>query len=117
MTELMLRDYCITCGATIRDAVAVIERNAARCCIVLGPDQKVIGVFSEGDVMRCLLRGTDLHTPLRQVIRPTFVSLRSRDMDAALDRIRTGITLIPVLDDEFRLTDVITLGDVLQLVS
>jgi CBS domain-containing protein len=110
--QRQLTDYCVREGATMHDAVAVIQRNGSRCCIVVGDTGKVVGVFSEGDVMRALLRGTGLHVPLRSLIQPSFVYLRERDLDAAREHVRDGISLVPVLDEEFRLVDVIRISDV-----
>ena len=99
--------------ATMRDAITVIQRNESRCAVVRGHAGKVVGVFSEGDVLRALLRGTDIHAPLRNLLRPSFVYLRERNLDEARGHFRRGISLLPVLDSEFNLRDVLTVQDIL----
>jgi CBS domain-containing protein len=108
-----LEDYCVGEHATMQDAIAVIQKNRSRCAIVRSREGKVVGVFSEGDVLRALLRGSSVMAPLANLMRPTFVSLKSRDMLAAHEHFLRGLPLIPVLDEEFRLMDVITVTDAL----
>jgi CBS domain-containing protein len=107
-----LQDFWIRDSATMEDAITVIQKNNSRCVVVVGGGQKVVGVFSEGDVLRAILAGTDVHTPLRALMKPSFRYLHQRDLAQARKLIMEGITLIPVLSQDFRLQDVLTLGDV-----
>jgi CBS domain-containing protein len=104
--------YRVSDSSTMHDAISVIQRNESRCAVVCRPDGKVIGVFSEGDVMRALLDGVQVRAPLRNLMRPSFTFFTSRDLEAARPLFLDGMTLIPVVDQDFRLTSVITLQDV-----
>lgn len=108
----LLSNFLISESATIEDAIALIQKNNSRCVIVSGRDRKVVGVFSEGDVLRAVLAGVDIHTPLRGLIKPSFQYLQTRDLTAARKMLLTGTTLIPVVNEEFELESVITLRDV-----
>ena len=111
----MTQKYCIFEKQTIKKAISVIHKNKMRCALVLNDHQKLVGVFSEGDVIFSLLNGIDIHTPLQAVIRPTFFYLKERDMLKAFRLVKKeGVTLIPIIDDDFRLVDVITLFDVME---
>ena len=106
-------DLVVYEGQTILDAVRVIEANFVRCAVVVNEEDKVVGVFSEGDVMRALLRGVDMHVQLQQCLPGNFHYLKDEDYPAALRLFRKkGITLLPILDDEFKLHDVITVYDI-----
>jgi CBS domain-containing protein len=107
-----LQDFWVRDSATMEDAITLIQKNNSRCVVVVGVSQKVVGVFSEGDVLRAVLAGTDVHTPLRALIKPSFRYLHRRDVTAARRLFMDGITLVPVLNDDFRLQDVLTLRDV-----
>jgi CBS domain-containing protein len=98
----------------MEDAIAMIQRNNSRCVVVIGTGQKVVGVFSEGDVLRAILAKIDVHTPLRSLIKPSFRYLRTRDLAAARKLLIHGIALVPVIDEEFRLQSVILLEHVLE---
>src|SRR5437588_11422266 len=102
-----LEPYTVSHNATLLDAVEKIAGNKTRCVVVLD-GAKVVGVLSEGDVIRALLRGTDTHTVLSQVIKPSFVYMNDRDRARAFELFRRFLfTLIPVVDRSFRLCDVI----------
>jgi CBS domain-containing protein len=99
-------------SATMQEAIAMIQKNNSRCVVVVGVNQKVVGTFSEGDVLRAILAGVDVHTPLRNLVKPSFHYLTTRDLKAAKQLLLNGITLVPVIDHEFRLRSCIVLEDV-----
>jgi CBS domain-containing protein len=107
-----LENFWVRESATMQEAIAQIQKNNSRCVVVVGAQNKVVGVFSEGDVLRAILAGTDVHTPLRSLIKPSFRYLHQRDIAAARKLLIAGIALVPVLDADFRLTDVLTLQDI-----
>ena len=104
--------YCISYSATMGEAIAAIQMNCSRCVVVIGKNDKVIGVFSEGDVLRAILAGTDLHAPLCNLIKPSFRYIQEMDRNAARRLFLSGISLIPFLDQDFRLKSVLTMNDV-----
>ena len=111
-------EFVVPQNATLLDAVQRIQGNHSRAVMVTereGEEDKIIGVISEGDVMRALLHGVDVHAPLEGFLRPDFKFLRERDLAQALRLFsRFGITMVPVVDPHFRLLDVVTLRDVLE---
>lgn len=109
---LDLEQYCVHASATMMDAIGVIQNNNSRCVVVLNEHQKVIGMFSEGDVLRAILAGTDVYTPINSLIKPSFYYLRSHDIKAARNLILSGITVIPVINDHHHLESVITIKDI-----
>lgn len=104
--------FTIPATATLLDAVEAISRNKSRAVLVQR-GEKIIGVISEGDILRALLDGDDIRAPLEARLNYAFHYLRQRDMTQARRMARDKLfTLIPVLDEEMRLVDVITLRDV-----
>ena len=111
-----LKDFTIGSQSTILDATAKIERNRSRAVVVL-KDKRVVGIISEGDIMRALLQGVDVFAPIQEFMRYDLKHLHEPDMREALHLFQLhGFSLLPVIDDDFRLLDIITLGDVLQRV-
>jgi CBS domain-containing protein len=108
-----LNYYTVESSGTLLNAVEAIARNKSRCVVVIEHD-KAVGVISEGDLVRALLRGTDIYSPMYPFINHGFVFLSDRDFGRALMLFQThGISLIPILDEMLKLTDVLTLSDVL----
>ena len=117
MSVHRISEYTVPDSATLLDAVNVIAYNQSRCAITVS-GVKVTGIISEGDIMRGLLKGADIHAPLAGFTNPSFKFIRSRDLDAALDLFREhGISLVPVLDLDFSLLSVVLLSDVLDKVK
>jgi CBS domain-containing protein len=110
--------YTVEQSQRIMDAISVIQGNLTRCVVVVNADQTVVGVFSEGDVLRTVLQGTDLYTPLSTVVKPFFRYMNERDMCQAMQLFKEyGITLIPVLTEDFKLKDIITIFDIMNNVK
>ena len=107
-------DYTVSQHATLLDAVQRINRNHSRAVMIV-EEQKVIGVISEGDIMRALLQGVDIHAPLAPFAQPGFKFLNEKDLAKALEIFtRHGITMLPVVDEEFHIKDIVTLREVLE---
>ena len=110
-----LINYYVNEDETIKEAMSVIRGNESRCVIVLNDADKVVGVFTEGDILKAILKNININTPLKEVVKPTFHYINERDIKKALELIKEfGIILIPVIGKDFKLKDVITLSDVLE---
>lgn len=101
-------------SATILDTARAIQQNNLRC-VFLTDGEKVVGVCSQGDIMKALLRGGNVHMPVEKIAIMNFRYLRESDWVTAQRWIRElGITMVPILNEDFRLIDVITLPMVLD---
>jgi CBS domain-containing protein len=106
--------FTVDINSTIYQALERIQLNKSRCVLVVERG-KVLGTCSEGDVVRALLRGSSVYTPLVDVLNPAFIYLTMRDLAKAQELFaRHLLSLIPIVDSEFQLKDVITLGDLLR---
>ncbi len=113
---MALENFTVPETATLLDAVEVIDHNHCRCAMVMR-GEKVVGIISEGDIMRTLLGGVSIHSPLAERANPSFKFLEKPDDEAALRLFREhGISLVPVVDNDMKLTDVVTLREVLERV-
>lgn len=101
-------------NGTLIEAVKKIDQNRSRAVIVLS-GEKVIGIISEGDIMRALLKGANLHAPISSFMVYSFKFLKEREMNLAYQMVKKHLfTLVPVVDQDLKLVDVITLRDVLE---
>lgn len=111
-----LNYYTVENTGTLLDVAETIAKNNSRCVVVIDKG-KAVGVISEGDLVRALLRGTDIYSPMKPFIQHGFVFLEEKDFSRALEIFQArGISLIPILDQNFALKDVITLKDLLSRV-
>jgi CBS domain-containing protein len=114
---MKLNLYTVESNGTLLDAAKAIAKNRSRCVVVMN-SKKLVGVISEGDLIRALLRDTDIHSKMDPFIQHGIFFLYERNMVKALEIFRThGISLIPIVNSELGLEDVITIQDILSQVS
>lgn len=106
--------FKLPASGTVLDAADKIDRNHLRCVFVV-EGEKVIGVCSQGDIIRMLLHGGSEYTPVEKVMKHSFMYLHEKDWKKAFELIKQfGITVIPILDEDFRLKDMITLPMIME---
>ena len=106
--EILISDH-----ESIKAAASQILGASVRCVVVTNEQGMVKGVFSEGDILRAIVQGVDLHTPLKSIMQPSFHYLHKKDLKEAFRLFKKfGMTLVPVVDKNFILQDVITIHDV-----
>lgn len=111
----MLEKYCVNENYTIKEVLEQFENSNDRVAIVVNNSGKVIGVVSQGDILRALSAGTDLYVQINQIIRNSFLHLYSRDLQEAYAIFRKKkITLLPVISYDNELISVITLDDIFE---
>ncbi len=109
-----LDKYSIPASYTLLQAVERIELNDSHPVVVI-QDKKVLGLVSQGDIAKALIRGTDLHAPISEATNRSFKFLKQYDEHEAFNIFKERhFTLLPVLNENFELVGVITLSDLLN---
>lgn len=117
MNEDNLTAFVLSEDASLQEAMARIETNSSRCVVLVTDAGKAVATLSEGDIIRALLRGADLHARCKPFAEPGFRFLSDRDFVQATELVARGITVIPVVDSEMHLTSVLTIPDVISHIS
>ena len=108
-----MNKYCVRADYTIKEVIEVIDANQDRVAVVLSKNDKVIGVVSQGDIIRALVSGGNLYSQVETLVKPSFFYLVGRDLEKAYSIFKkTQITMLPILDEDFYLIDVINLQDI-----
>lgn len=106
--------HSISTDATLLDALARLNALSGGAMTLFAVDAqgRVEGTVTDGDIRRALLAGARLDSPVSEACRRSFRSVRKAAIDPAdLRRFRTeGISLVPVLDDDRHLVEVIDLS-------
>jgi len=91
-------------GATVGDALAALDAGAAGIVLAVDAGQRLVGLATDGDIRRALLRGVTLGDPVAPVLNRRFVSVQDSHSRAdALDLMRARrIDAVPVLDEAGR---------------
>lgn len=108
-----LDNVCIGPDATVRNALETIDRGASAIALVTDETGKLLGVLTDGDVRRALLRGAELGDRVHEFANasPHVVS-PAATRASVLDLMRTlRISEVPVVDDSGKLVGLHTLTD------
>ncbi|SRR5258708_2783982 len=99
--------YIAEASTSLRDALVLIDENKRRSIIIVSAD-RVVGTLSDGDARRALLDGHLMETPVASLMNTNFVFVRVGEERVAVDIFAAGhVFLVPVVDDENRLVDVL----------
>ncbi len=97
---------------------AIAEGMVGLVIVLDAETQKVVGVYSDGDLRRSILNKIDIHkTPISEVMTKSYVAANSEDMAAeAFAKMRDSkISAIPVFDGDDRLVGVLSMAELLNL--
>lgn len=113
--NMELDRYCVGERYTIKEVLEQFESYNHRVAIVTNASGKVIGVVSQGDILRALSAGQNLYTPVNQIIQNSFLHLYEKDMEKAYPIFKKKkISLLPVIDQSNKLIDFITIEDIYE---
>ena len=91
-------------GGTIREAMAALDRGAGRIALAVDGDGRLVGVATDGDIRRALLRGHTLDDPIAAILTRHYISIDAgANRNDALEFLRARrIAAVPVIDADRR---------------
>ena len=111
-----LKELTIGPGATIREAMAAIDRGALGIALVVHGG-RLAGTVTDGDARRAILRGSQLDEPVSTIMtrEPTIATTRM-DMQAIRQLfIQSKLRHVPVVDDHGMLKTLLTAAQSLSV--
>ena len=106
------RRFIIRESATIEDALLAITENRHGAAVVADANNIFVGVVSDGDIRRAIVRGATTLAPITKCVNMNTVTLRKgaglTNQSRQLFSEHPEITLIPVLDAHNHVRDVIS---------
>lgn len=113
-----MNKYCVRDNYTLFEVIESFQKNHDRVACVLNSNEKIIGVVSQGDIIRALCDGVSMRAKVDKIIRSSFIFLKERDLERAYTIFKKEkITMLPIVDDDFRLVSVITLIDIFEYIE
>lgn len=89
--------------------IEAIESSAAQIAFIVGSNQKLLGIMTNGDVRRFLLRGGTTGSPVTECMNREFHAVAKKSpREEVLKLFDLGYRAIPVIDDEGILIDFVT---------
>ncbi len=85
--------------------------------VIVDPDERVIGVFTDGDLRRTFDKQLDVHsTPMSAVMTPACKTIGPRELAAEAVHLMEvyRITALPVTDEQGRLVGALNVHDLFR---
>ncbi|HYD28118.1 nucleotidyltransferase family protein [Brevundimonas sp.] len=103
--------------ATFRDALVSIDATGAGMALIVDGERRLLGVLSDGDLRRALIRGAGLEdAALTGANREPYCIDQHQDRAATLAMLRAhGLRQLPVLDAARRVVGLTTVSDFLNI--
>ena len=120
VSELVRRaPITVTPLATVEEAVKLMHREGVGSVVVVSPEGKVLGIFTERDLVRLIGEGKPLTTMIGDVMTRDPVTVYEDDTvtKAVMLMAEKRIRHLPVVDREGRLKGVISARDVASVLA
>ena len=106
----------VTTDTTLHNTLFVMTSGRLGMAVIVDDNNKVVGIFTDGDLRRCLEKKIDLETPMSEIMTPNpkQVSKTMRASDALSLMNEKAISQLLIVDDEQQLEGVISIHDLLQ---
>jgi len=105
-TRRELDSLTVPADATVMTALQVIDRNRMGIAFVVDDRRVVVGVTTDGDIRSAIVRGSNLHSRVSDVMTRQFTSARTgMTPDEIRARLPGRTRVMPVVDAEGRLVN------------
>jgi len=115
---LKLTDILVNEKKTIKEAIKIIDQCALGIAFIIDDDNKFVGVVTDGDIRRALIKGTSLECTIQQIMNKSPISVKKQYTSEEIfqiikhDDIRRKMPLhgsirIPVVDEKSRIIDIL----------
>jgi len=101
---------------SIQTTIEVLHTGGNRIALVVDDDGKLLGVVTDGDIRRALIRHTDMECAVEKIMNSTpITALKSKSADKIMSMMKNGSLLhIPLVDKQGLLVGLETLQHLLE---
>lgn len=112
-----IKEFIVAPENNISSVIEQILINGHRAVIVI-KKKKVLGIVSEGDILKALIYKKKLHTKAENIMNKSFKFLKSYDDKKAKEIFRKHlVSFIPIVNSRMELVKIITLEEFLKKIK
>ena len=102
-------------GHTVRDAIKTMSEHNVSGIFVLDENNKLVSIFTERDIVRCMSKNTDLNEVIKNVMRHDIITFdaSTKISSAIATASREKIRHLPVVEDD-KIDGMITFRDLVS---
>jgi len=102
----------ITSKSTIKSAMSKIDRNGIGTVFVVNSSDVLVGVITDGDIRRAILRGANIFSSCKTLMKKKFITIKKDESKTEvfklLQKFKNIIKVIPIIDKKGKLIDYAT---------
>lgn len=107
-----LANVLVSPGSSLRDTLSAIDAAGLGVALVVDQDRQLLGLVTDGDLRRAILKGADLQTLVRDVMNVKPVTAQAGTArEQILAMMNFQIRHIPVLNGKGQVCDLVCFGD------
>lgn len=104
-----IQHYLVSEKSSIKDALKQIENNSSGCVFVESGEKKIVGMATDGDIRRYLIKGKSTEESIASCMNRDFISVpEGTTREKVLKLLDAKIQVIPELSEEKKLLRVFT---------
>lgn len=113
------KDVVVSPHTQLADAIVTINKSGLQVALIVGPENHLDGILTDGNIRRAILAGKGLQVPVAEVMnpRPTTVSVSTPPDEVLALMRRSRIHHLPQVDAAGRLVGLITLDELIGPVA
>lgn len=95
-------------NSTIRDALKIIDNGKLKLALIVNKNEKLIGIISDGDIRRGLLKGLDLNSSIETIVfkTPTVANITDKKKDILALALSKKLHQIPIIDNSGKIVGI-----------
>jgi len=107
-------DLFVYPDVSLLDSLVAIEKNSLQTAFVVDKDDRLLGVVTDGDIRRGLLKGISLDSTVNTVMNTTPKIAKEGELrNVLLRRMKQyGIHFLPRIDSDNKVTDIVFFSDI-----
>ena len=112
-----MKDIALQPDITIRQAMKTLTQQGEKCLVIINEKNYLLGTLSDGDLRKAILRGAVVGDPIKNIYQqnPTMLVEGKYKLDEAKKLFtKNKFDLIPVVNDEGKLSDILLWETVLK---
>lgn len=102
----MISKYTIPATFTVRETIEIMNKNLVKAVLIVDNGNKVMGMFSNGDMRSYFLRGGELSSNIMEAMNPEPVLFYSIS-EIEKERKQRKRVLYPIINDERQLIQIV----------
>ena len=116
MTTKDWENTIISPDSPILEAIRIIDAGAMQISLVVDAEQRIVGVVTDGDIRRAILKGISLDQPVHLIMNKKFTSLPLGTPQAEILNLmkRNDLRQIPIVNNYGQVVDLKILVDLIQ---